>query len=266
MKKEDFIVALVYGFLCVVILLTCVSHYVFNSDWLDFYGSLIASAATIMAVLMTISQQRADMKEQNRMQNRPYIQLVFKMEEQRFVFKSENKVDEFCSNPKSTLLGLSLKNIGNGVAKDISFELKNDENFMKKYQIIDTSLGIETTAYKFGEHKTWKTFDRNNSLEMFFLEKGNEFNIAETGVEDFFITALFNEGYDRNFIKRLSNEPIEYSIKIKYKDIFENIYIDEYKVALKWLISSYDEGTKIVSYSFKVEKIECKNKMIKAPK
>lgn len=75
MKKEDFVAVSVYGFLCVVILLTCASHFVFNSDWLDFFGSLIASVATIIAVVMTLMHSNKQYMKSQTAGVRPYLTL-----------------------------------------------------------------------------------------------------------------------------------------------------------------------------------------------
>lgn len=268
MNKEDGLLLAVYGIFSVLIFSAFLSHFDWNSNWVSFLGSVLGSvlagAVTLLGVRWTIRNQKEDMTEQNRIQNRPYLQLVFQNEKQRFIFEGENEIHEFCKNPKHTFLGLSLKNIGNGIAKDISFEIKNDEKLVQRYKKIENFAGIEMELYKFGEHTISDAFNKNNRFELFYLENGKEFDIEETGVEAFFKAALFLTGNDKNFIKQFNKEIAEYSIEVSYKDIFENTYLDKYKIVLGWIFMSYDEATEKISYEFKVKEIAKETQFHKA--
>lgn len=171
MKKEDFIAVLVYGFLCIVILLTCASHFVFDPDWLDFYGGIIASVATIMAVVMTIRHSDKQYVKSQTAGIRPYLTLSI----MDYDYETRNKILESKQ--------IRIRNGYDAAGKHWSYILETDCKEQRNIICVLKNIGMDTLVKGYiSINKSYCSIDSlaKNEEYYFFIvlpEKETELNI-----------------------------------------------------------------------------------------
>lgn len=203
-------------------------------DWLSFFGSIYASAITILGVFLTLKFQRKSEDKKRIEENKPDIIIDILREEikakddMKSTNQNQNKKNDNGIYPPDYKTRIYLKNVGNGTAKDIKciVKIKDLEDKMKYGKIkidIEREMIITENSVIFG-------YIRNSTSKILALQKDESKEIELRAIES--IIEILAQSIIREKKLEIDMNDLQQSIiiEIKYQDLFGTKYERNFEI------------------------------------
>lgn len=182
----------------------------------------IISSLALIATFITILQVKSQRKDSNR----PYLIIDFNGKYDEYICV---KSDSDITKNRENNFDFKLKNIGNGIARDIKVEINLSQ--LDKIKL-DENLTLTEVSLDIQDKKTYiSTMIINSPTYFSNLGSQEEINIkSEFSNQDNVIKQLMRYYMSKHYLLGVVNSLPIVLIKIQYKDIFNNSYEDIFSI------------------------------------
>lgn len=207
--------------------------------------NILISLGTIITIIFTYLTLR-EMKKQRNLSIMPNITLDF-LENLKFKFTNFNK--------QKLKLNFTIKNIGNGVAKNVDIKINIDD--LLKYESDSIKINKKSIYLKFKNYASITMIENSNRFFYQGIQTNNKINIQSVTIEQLLL-GLSIEMFEK-YNKDTSNEvlmelikkyTLTFDIVINYFDLANNNYKKIFKLEIS--PNLIDFGNKELNYSTKI--------------
>lgn len=207
--------------------------------------NILISLCTIITIIFTYLTLR-EMKKQRNLSIMPNITLDF-LESLKFKFTNFNK--------QRLKLNFIIKNIGNGVAKNVDIKINIDD--LLKYESDSIKINKKSIYLKFKKYASITMIANSNRFFYQGIQTNNKIDIQSVTLEQLLLGLSIEmfEKYNKDTSNEILMELIKkytltFDIVINYTDLADNNYKKFFKLEIS--PNHIDFGNKELNYSIKI--------------